>query len=271
MNQDVWVSRHPYLQPVADLHTQVTAACADGPRVFATIPNWDDYDHDYHRSVPLLASSCAGVELQPAEEILVSLLAKLGSLCLPQRLVAESRELDDQLHSEVAAPQRALQWLLGTENFAPAHPGLLRYLGWTALARYLYPIVDGFSKWRDEELWLRPYCPTCGSAPSMSQLVEIDSARRRLLSCGCCGTRWQYRRMSCPFCETTDTHRLSVLAIEGEGDLRIEYCESCRAYLKTYIGAGSETVFLADWTSFHLDIIALDRGLKRLAGSLYEL
>ena len=53
--------------------------------------------------------------------------------------------------------------------------------------------------------------------------------------------------------------------------LSIDYCESCRGYLKTYDGEGSENVLLADWTSIHLDIIAQDRGLKRLAASLYEL
>jgi hypothetical protein len=30
-------------------------------------------------------------------------------------------------------------------------------------------------------------------------------------------------------------------------------------------------VLLADWTSLHLDVLARDRGLKRLAASLYEL
>ena len=29
-------------------------------------------------------------------------------------------------------------------------------------------------------------------------------------------------------------------------------------------------VLLADWTSIQLDMIALDRGLKRLAASVYE-
>ena len=78
-------------------------------------------------------------------------------------------------------------------------------------------------------------------------------------------------RIGCPFCESADDHRLSALAIEGERYLRIDYCQFCRAYLKTYNGEGSESLFLADWTSLHLDIIARDRGLKRLASSLYEL
>jgi len=74
-----------------------------------------------------------------------------------------------------------------------------------------------------------------------------------------------------PFCESPGDHRLSALAIEGEKHLRIDYSQSYRAYLKTYDGEGSETFFLADWTSLHLDVIARDRGLKRLANSLYEL
>jgi FdhE protein len=62
-----------------------------------------------------------------------------------------------------------------------------------------------------------------------------------------------------------------VLSIEGEDALRIEYCQSCGGYLKTYVGQGREGLLLADWTTVHLDIIAGDRGLKRCAASLYHL
>jgi hypothetical protein len=34
-----------------------------------------------------------------------------------------------------------------------------------------------------------------------------------------------------------------------------DYCQSCRAYLKTYNGEENETLFLADWTSLHLDVM----------------
>jgi len=34
--------------------------------------------------------------------------------------------------------------------------------------------------------------------------------------------------------------------------------------------SGDETLLLSDWSSVHLDLIAHDRGLKRLAASLYE-
>ena len=105
----------------------------------------------------------------------------------------------------------------------------------------------------------------------MAQLVGVDQGRQRLLSCGCCRTRWLYKRTGCPFCENGDDRRLAVVTVEQERGLRIDYCESCKGYLKTYVGEGSETVLLADWTSIHLDVIAFDRGLKRLGASLYDL
>jgi FdhE protein len=271
MIHDVWLAKHPYLQCAADFHALVAAAAAGISNARAHTPNFDNYSGDYKAGIPLLQSSHAAIDLEPAQAILVSLVESLASQPLPEKFAGECRVLHTQLRGEINAPRQAVAWLLGDEAFSPAHPGLLRYLGWTALARFLSPVVDGFGSWRVEEGWFRSYCPTCGSAPAMAQLVGIDPGRLRLLSCGCCNTRWRYRRIGCPFCESADDHCLSALAIEGEKYLRIDYCQSCRAYLKTYNGEGSESFFLADWTSLHLDIIAGDRGLKRLAASLYEL
>jgi|SRR5580704_2235234 FdhE protein len=271
MTQDAWLTRHPYLSSVADFEAQVATIAAGIPRGNVSIPNWHDYTGDYQAGIPLLRSSHVARDLEPAGAILASLVESLASKSLPEKLAAQCQDLQAQLRGETNAPRRAVAWLLDNEEFKTAHPGLLRYLGWTALARFLSPLVDAFGSWREEEQWLRSYCPACGSPPTMAQLVGIDPGRLRLLSCGCCSMRWRYRRTGCPFCETADDHRLSALAIEGEKFLRIDYCQSCRAYLKTYNGEGSEPLFLADWTSLHLDVIARDRGLKRLANSLYEL
>jgi hypothetical protein len=48
------------------------------------------------------------------------------------------------------------------------------------------------------------------------------------------------------------------VTIEGEPGLRIDHCEACRGYLKTYDGQGHESLFLSDWSSLHLDLIAHD-------------
>ena len=270
MTHDVWLSRHLYLEPVAQLHALVAAAVAGIPSEDLSTPIWENYTADFREGVPLLGSSATLIDLTAAASAMVLLIEKLASALLPGKVAQEIRALESELRCDPDSPRRAVAWLLGRDVHASAYPGLLRYFGWTALAHNLHSIVDAFAGWRQEEHWLRSYCPGCGSRPSMAQLVGTDPGRLRLLSCGCCKTRWRYRRTDCPFCENQNDHPLAILAVEGEGGLRIDYCESCRGYLKTYDGEGSESVLLADWTSIHLDIIARDRGLRRLAASLYE-
>jgi FdhE protein len=271
MTQDVWLREHPYLGSLAAIHEQVERAAAGSQIPASSVPDFNDYTRDFHRGVPLLLSSSAAIILELAEPAVLSLVDRLIEKSLPDELMGECRALSAELHQDAHARQRVIAWLLKNEAFASENPGLLRYLGWTALARYLFPVVVAFGKWRDEERWLRSYCPTCGSRPAMAQLVGNDPGRLRFLSCGCCGTQWRFLRTGCPFCENKDDHRLAVLSIEAEGGLRLDYCERCDGYLKTYSGMGNEILLMADWTSLHLDILARDRGLKRLAASLYEL
>jgi FdhE protein len=197
----------------------------------ARMPDWEDYRADFLAGVPLLSSTNAGVDFEPGERIAATLAEQLAA--------------------------------------GVTSAGLLRYLSWTVMARYLSPVITAFAGWRDEERWLRRQCPTCGSLPAMAQLVGADPGRKRLLVCGCCHTRWQFARTGCPFCET-NAQRLASVTVAGESGLRIDHCESCHGYLKTYDGEGNEALLLSDWSSLHLDLLAHDRGLKKLAASLYE-
>jgi FdhE protein len=233
------------------------------------VHDWDDYRLDFLAGIPLLSSVDAGIDVEPGGRMAAALLERLAAGPSPERLAAEVRALDAHLQRTPMASRRIADFLLGDEALAPPFPGLLRYLAWTAMARFLRPVVMAFDAWRDEDRWLRRYCPTCGSLPAMAQLVGADNGRKRLLSCGCCGTRWVFTRTACPFCEA-DSQRLASVAIEGEPGLRIDHCEACGGYLKTYAGQGHEGLLLSDWSSLHLDLIAHDRGLKRLAASLYD-
>jgi FdhE protein len=235
MTPDAWLAAHSYLRPIAELSAEVERAAAGMAILEARLPDWDDYRADFLAGVPLLSSETAAIDLQPCAQVSAALLARL---------------LDDKT---VVEPS----------------PGLVRYLQWTVTARYLRPVVEAFGEWRDDDKWLRRYCPTCGSPPAMAQLAGVDPGRKRLLSCGCCGTRWQFKRTCCPFCDS-QSHRLESLVVEGESGLRIDHCSACGGYIKTYDGQGQEALLLADWSSLHLDLIAHDRGLKRMAVSLYE-
>ena len=270
MTLDAWVADRPYLRPLAELASRVDRAAHEIEISVAPIPAWERYAGDFAAGTPLLHSSAAGVDLEAAGKMTVELVERLLSSASLDPPIAGLSQLAAGLRRTPGAPRRVAASLLGDASFDLPAPGLLRYLGWTAAARYLSPVVKAFAAWRDEDRWQRPYCPTCGWPPAMAQLVEAESSRIRRLSCGSCRTRWQYIRTACPFCEH-DTQRAAVITVDGEGGLRIDHCESCRGYLKTYAGQGGEDVLLADWTSLHLDFAARDRGLKRLAGSLFDL
>lgn len=265
---DEWLAGHSYLRPVADLQAHVAALSSLCIPAVPAVPSFDVYAADFDAGVPLLESSRVVIDLAPAESAVVSLIAKLASADLDGPLPAHCRELMADLDSNPDALGAA--FAAGAPAASPRH-GVLRFVAWTVLVRYLQPLLDDFAGWRDDERWLRNICPACGCKPAMAQLVGHDPGRLRLLACGCCRTRWRYRRTACPFCDNQHEHRVAVIAVEGETALRIDHCEVCSGYLKTATAEGSEDVLLADWTSLHLDLLARDRGLKRMAGSLYDI
>jgi FdhE protein len=198
---------------------------------------------------------------------------RIAAADVPDAIRGQARALAEALRSAPAEEARSARWVIagGAPEDAPGgSPGLLRYLGWNALAQVLAPIVAEVSALRDEQ-WERGDCPTCGAAPSMGLLVDDGTARTRLLACGCCRTRWRFKRVACPFCGSEDARKLGVLEIDREPTLRLDVCDACKGYLKTYTGAGEEAFILADWPTLHLDVLARDRGYERRGASLFEL
>lgn len=265
---DGWIEDHPYLRPIAGLRASVDRAVSESGVVELRPPSLAGHRDEFEAGIPLLSSATARVDLEAAATSLDAVLLRLQAGPLPEPIALEVSTLAAGL-AELALSGRVVPFLLGDESVEAPSPGLLRFLGWTALARALRPVVEAFTGWRDDERWLRRYCPVCGAGPAMAQIAGSE-ARQRLLSCGRCNTRWRWRRTQCPFCEN-DSHRLAGIKIESEPALRIDHCTECRGYLKTYVGQGQESLLLADWTSLHLDLLAHERGLERKATSLYDL
>ena len=270
MTREEWLRTHAFLEPVARLVARAEAAAAGIDCAAVELPPWGDYAADYEAGVSLLRSGDVAIDLAPAGAMTLALLDVFAKSTPSDRVTEDARVLVAELARAPGAPQRVADVLLGEDAGSVGSPGLLRFLGWTAARRFLQPALVAFAKWRDQDRWQRSQCPVCGALPAMAQLVGVDPGRMRFLACGCCTSRWRYRRTACPFCED-DSQRLQVLAVEGEGGLRLDHCLLCRGYLKTYAGQGNEDVMLADWTSLHLDVLAHDRGLERKAASLYSL
>jgi len=266
---DGWIRVHRFLKPVAAVRRRIDEEIAAAVTPLAAPESWEEYVEEYGVGVPLLHSQ-APVDLEPAGHAIVAVIRGLASDGPRAPLSQDAVALNTELQQDRLAARHVVDWLVGDDSWEPARPGLLRTAGWLTLSAALRPLVLAFGEWRDQDRWLRRYCPACGALPCMAQLVGVDPGRRRFLACGRCTSQWRYGRTGCPFCET-ESHRLSSLGVDDEGGLRVDYCESCRGYLKTYNGQGDEQVLLADWTSLHLDLLAHNRGLARMATSLYDL
>jgi FdhE protein len=265
--RDAWLKAHPFLEGIARFQAAVDGAAAAGAAGIAA-PDLDALAGDRRLGVPLLHGA-ARLDLAPAADLLGRTVERLAEVPLPERLGAACRALRERLRAAPGDRARAIAWVARGEGEAPPDAGLVRFLGWSALAVALAPVVAAFEA-RQASDWTQPICPTCGSPPAMAQLVDSPVGRQRLLSCGACRTRWSWRRIGCPFCEEEAADRQEALEIEGE-PLRIDACAACKGYLKTYLGEGEEALFLADWTSLHLDALAAERGLERRSASLYAL
>jgi FdhE protein len=268
-----WIEDHAYLEGVAGFQGLVDDALKDVATLSAR-PDWAAYAADRARGVPLLRSERTGLDAAAAVgDALARLAERVAAAELPDAIRAPARALAAALRSGPTERAQAARWVIedGAADAAPGgDAGLLRHLGWSALAHVLAPVAAEVSALRDEQ-WERGDCPTCGAAPSMGLLVDDGTARARLLACGCCRTRWRFKRVACPFCGNEDARKLGVLEIDREPTLRLDVCDACQGYVKTYTGAGEEAFFLADWPTLHLDVLARDRGYERRGASLFEI
>jgi FdhE protein len=270
--RQTWLEAHPFLEPIARFQELVEDALTCSPGRSASLESPDAWGEDAAAGIPLLRSPAACVDFAPAAAATLGhLVDALTGADVPERVAEPLGDLRARLRSAPGERVRAIAWITGgaRPEGAPKHAGLVKLLAWTAARRVLDPIVRGATE-RDAGRWGRGHCPTCGALPAMAQLVEGDGGRVRLLACGCCATRWRYRRIGCPFCGSEAPDRLEVLELEGEVPLRLDACTECRGYLKTYTDEGDEALFLADWPTLHLDVAAGNRGLRRLGASLYD-
>ena len=79
----------------------------------------------------------------------------------------------------------------------------------------------------------RPVCPFCGSKPFVGVLRPEGDGGKRSLVCSFCYTEWEYLRIACPACEESRDDKMCVYVARQFEHVRVEACETCRAYIKT--------------------------------------
>jgi len=113
------------------------------------------------------------------------------------------------------------------------------------------------------ERWWRTLCPICGRRPIVSRI----RARKRHLICTHCGAVYLADLFLCVNCGNADAYTLKFLVPKGFPELRVDFCEKCKHYLKVVdenklkkpIPEGLEDIMTID-----LDYMAKNAGLRRV-------
>lgn len=272
--RQAWLAAHPYLAPIARFEAIVREAArrVEPPRIEP--PRWESCAEALALGVPLLRCRSAAPRFASAAAYVFGRIVERAAETCPPGDVADALEdVRSQLHRRPGDRVRIVEWTVrgAPPEVAWTNAGLLRFLGWAAVSHVLAPVVRALPARAGGDVWRRGSCPTCGALPVLAHLAHEGAARVRFLVCACCRTRWRYERTACPFCSSGAADRLRILELDGGGPLRIDGCEDCKGYVKTYVEEGDEDLFLSDGSTLHLDVMAKNRGLRRIGTSLYEL
>ncbi|MCK5098149.1 MAG: formate dehydrogenase accessory protein FdhE [Desulfobacteraceae bacterium] len=74
-------------------------------------------------------------------------------------------------------------------------------------------------------------CPVCGSGPALSLFSKENGSRS--IVCSFCWHEWETKRISCPFCNNSDSKTIGYVAMETEKGIRADFCNKCKKYIKT--------------------------------------
>jgi FdhE protein len=113
-------------------------------------------------------------------------------------------------------------------------------------------------------------CPFCGEEPVVGVLRGEGDGGKRWLMCSLCSSEWEFRRLICPACAEERNDRLPVYTAAEFGHVRLEACDTCRAYIKTVdlTKHGLAVPCVDEIATVSLNFWAEENGYKKLKRNL---
>ncbi|MBU4532559.1 MAG: formate dehydrogenase accessory protein FdhE [Eubacteriales bacterium] len=115
----------------------------------------------------------------------------------------------------------------------------------------------------DYDVWHRGTCPVCGGHPNMARFTRGSGQRK--LYCSLCECEWYFKRIGCPYCDTSNHKVIRYFTVDKNTRYRVYICDACKGYIKTVDDtaaiAGQETkLFWEDAKTINLDLMAMEEG-----------
>jgi FdhE protein len=251
-----WLEERPFLDELAALYQSLDEAFASN--VWLPEADWQAAEKALTDGITLLEGGF--ITLDKTVDWSAALAQLSTNPALPKEFRRRCIGLEQELHE---SGLDLFDLLMDAEKISVDSRAVAGFILPVAMRALLAQHAEKLTEWLDEKAWQESTCPCCGGKPLTAQLKKTQKGRTRYLVCGDCGTKWHYQRMGCPYCGETEQKNLGILESETEKDIRIDVCESCKSYLKTYIKEGMEEVALNDWASAHMDAACDGMGYQK--------
>ena len=158
----------------------------------------------------------------------------------------------------------------------------LLYISETIFAPVLRAMIDSLGKSLSDMDWEHPYCPVCGSSPSISylspkEITDLDQlvggGGKKFLHCSLCGHNWRYKRNACAACGNDENDSREVFYSDKTKYERVEACHKCGHYCLNIDLREFEPYPDLDAIQMgliHLDLFARKNGLAPITSTLWN-
>ncbi|SHK82354.1 Tat proofreading chaperone FdhE [Selenomonas ruminantium] len=263
------LEKHPFLAETALLHMTMAA------RVRALVKplDWELTATEAKTlQEPLLQQAKWQQPIvEAAAAALPAVLPTLENIGYPARLVEAIAAFNTWVKQADKDTRKTffVHLLQGGGALPELNPALLGILGWQILEALIPAPLKDHAFWQQAG-WTKNACPVCGRQPVLAHLRKEKEGRARFLTCDGCHTEWPFARIGCAYCGNEDLTQMHILEPEGLPAMRIDVCDACRNYLKTYNEEGQEDVYLTDWATLHLDMLGEEAGFTKKGSILLE-
>ncbi|SFA83553.1 formate dehydrogenase accessory protein FdhE [Selenomonas ruminantium] len=266
-----YLEAHPFLQETAELQLAMSAAIQKsvGPMEF---PEDNEVKKLTQDGVPLLQSKDLQDRVVAALQPQISaVLAELLPIACPQPMQealqvwaewTEKQSMDKQAELIGLLLRQEDEKLTALMQAEQLPEQLVRTVLWQLVEALVPARLKAYDFWQDAG-WAKNYCPICGRQPVLAHLRKEKEGRARFLLCDGCHAEWPFARVGCVYCGNEDLTQMHILEPEGQTAMRMDVCGKCQSYIKTYNEEGTESVYLQDWATIHLDLLAEEKGLRK--------
>lgn len=200
-------------------------------------------------------------------EVAAAVPALSAAVRLPPPLAdAGDRHADPAARAEVVR-----RWLVDPDLVDPPAAFWV-----TVAAQPVFELAAIDAQLPSREQWTAAACPVCGAGAQVSMIAEESgefmAGSPRSLWCSRCASTWSYPRATCVACGESDSRRVAAWTSDAWPAARIESCDSCRSYIKSFDlraqGGVAVVPLVDDVVTAALDLWAAGHGLRRSVRSL---